>query len=212
MFNPFAMRFDQRGSVGMKRKIALIVALCFAMLTGAASSAIADETQLHFLYFKNGKSVRCDAIWKGIDDYAWCRKSGSVQGFPVNDVDMKKTFEVQAAVNQLVNKSETSLSMGDWDGAISAASSAIALDPKNEAAYTNRAGAYANKGKLKEALQDCNTAIGINPYFPPAYNNRGYALELSGRLPQAALDYEMSCNMGNDLGCKNYKRLSTLSK
>ncbi|MBP1741012.1 MAG: hypothetical protein H6Q48_3305, partial [Deltaproteobacteria bacterium] len=35
----------------MKRKIALIVGLCFAMLTGAASSAIADETQLYFLYF-----------------------------------------------------------------------------------------------------------------------------------------------------------------
>ena len=197
----------------MGRKTALlVVALSLAMLAGAASSVFADETQLDSLYFKNGKSLRCDAIWKGIDDYIWCRKSGSVQGFPANDVEMKKTFEVQAAVNQLVNKSETSLSMGDWDGAISAASSAIALDPKNEAAYTHRAGAYANKGKIKEALQDCNTAIGINPYFPPAYNNRGYALELSGQLPQAALDYEMSCNMGNDLGCKNYKRLSTLSK
>ncbi len=191
----------------MERKIALVVALCLALLVGATSSAIADDTQLHFLYFKNGKSLRCDAIWKSIDDYAWCRKSGSVQGFPVNDVDMKKTFEVQAAVNQLVNKSEASFNKGDWDGTISAASGAIALDPKNEVAYTNRAGGYANKGKLKEAMQDCNTAIGINPYFPLAYNNRGYALELSGQMPQATLDYEMSCNMGNELGCKNYKRV-----
>lgn len=197
----------------MRRKTALlIVPLCLAMLAGAASSVGADENQLYFLHFANGKSLRCDAIWKGMDDYAWCRKSGSVQGFPVNDVDMKKTFEVQAAVNRLVNKSKTSFNQGDWEGTIAAASGAIALDPKNEVAYTNRAGAYANKGKLKEAMQDCNTAIGINPYFPLAYNNRGYALELSGHLPQATLDYEMSCNMGNDLGCKNYKRLITPSK
>jgi len=197
----------------MERKTALlVVALCLAMLAGAASSTFADETQLYFLHFKNGKSLRCDAIWKNIDDYAWCRKSGSVQGFPETDVDMKKTFEIQAAVNQLVNKSEASFNQGDWDGTIAAASSAIALDPQNEVAFTNRAGAYATKGKLKEALQDCNTAIGINPYFPLAYNNRGYALELSGQLPQATLDYEMSCNMGNDLGCKNYRRVPSLSK
>jgi tetratricopeptide (TPR) repeat protein len=196
----------------MGRKTALLFALCLAVLAGAASSAFADESQIYFVYFKDGKALRCDAVWKGIDDYAWCRKSGSVQGFPATDVDMKKTFEIQAAVNQLVNKSEASFNRGDWDGVISAASGAIALDPKNEVAYTNRAGAYANKAKLKESLQDCNAAIGINPYFPLAYNNRGYALELSGQLPQATLDYEMSCNMGNELGCKNFKRVSASSK
>jgi tetratricopeptide (TPR) repeat protein len=195
----------------MGTKIVLVVALGLAILAGAASLAFSDETELHYLYFNNGKSIRCDAIWKGIDDYAWCRNSGNVQGFPPGDVDMKKTFEIQAAVNQLVNKSEASFNREDWDGTISAASAAIALDPKNEVAFTNRAGAYANKGKLKEAMQDCNTAIGINPYFPLAYNNRGYALELSGRLPQARIDYEMSCNMGNELGCNNYMRLKTPS-
>jgi tetratricopeptide (TPR) repeat protein len=196
----------------MNKKNVLVVVLCLVVGAAMAASAMADETEIHYLYFKNGKSLRCDAIWKGIDDYAWCRKSGNVQGFPVSDLDMKKTFEVQAAVNQLVNKSEASFNRRDWDGAISAASGAIALDPKNEVAFTNRGGAYANKGKLREALQDCNTAIGINPYFPLAYNNRGYALELSGQIPQATLDYEMSCNMGNELGCKNYRRATTSSK
>ncbi len=196
----------------MERKAVLVVALCFAMLAGVAASAIADETQLYFLHFKNGKSLKCDSIWKGMDDYVWCRKSGGIQGFPVSDVDTKKTFEIQTAVNQLVNRSEASFNRGDWDGTVSAASSAIALDPKNEVAFTNRAGAYAKKGKFKEALQDCNSAIGINPYFPLAYNNRGYALELSGQVPQAALDYEMSCNMGNELGCRNYRRVITPSK
>jgi tetratricopeptide (TPR) repeat protein len=193
----------------MKRKFALLLALWLTMLAGGATTAFAEESDLYFIFFKDGKSLRCDAIWKGIDDYAWCRKSGSVQGFPATDLDMRKTFEIQAAVNQLVNKSEASFNRGDWDATVAAASGAIALDPKNEVAFTNRAGAYANKGKLKEALQDCNAAIGINPYFPLAYNNRGYALELSGQLPQAKLDYEMSCNMGNELGCKNYKRLKT---
>jgi tetratricopeptide (TPR) repeat protein len=195
----------------MERRTArLVVALCLAMLTGAASSAFADETQLNFLYFKNGKSLKCDAVWKGIDDYVWCRKSGNVQGFPADDVEMKKTFEVQAAVNHLVSRSEASFKKGDWDAAIAAASGAIALDPQNAVAFTNRAGAYTNKGKLKEAMQDCNSAIRINPYFPLAYNNRGDALELSGQLSQAKLDYEMSCNMGNELGCAKHKRLVTI--
>lgn len=196
----------------MERKIALVVAFCLAFLAGAASSASADETRIYILHFKNGTSMRCDAIWRGLDDYAWCRKSGSVQGFPVTDLDVRKTFEIQPAVNQLVNKSEASFNRGDWDAAIAEASGAIALDPKNEVAFTIRAGAYANKGKLKEALQDCNTAIGINPYFPLAYNNRGHALELSGQLPQAELDYEMSCSLGYELGCKNYRRVRTSSR
>lgn len=195
----------------MKRKIALLLALCLMMLAGAASSAFAGETGIYYIFFKDGKSLRCDAIWKGIDDYAWCRKSGSVQGFPATDVDMKKTFEIQAAVNRLVNKSEASFNRGDWDATVAEASGAIALDPKNEVAFTNRAGAYANKGKLKEALQDCNTAVEINPNFSLAYNNRGYALELSGHLPQATQDYERSCNLGNELGCKNFKRMSPVS-
>jgi tetratricopeptide (TPR) repeat protein len=195
-----------------KRTAFLVSVLCLAMLAGAASSAFADDTQLYYVYFKNGKSMRCDEVWKDTSDYAWCRKSGSVQGFPVSDVDMKKTFEIQAAVNRLVNKSKASFDQGDWDGTISAASSAIALDPMNEVAFTIRAGAYANKGKLNEALQDCNTALGLNPYFALAYNNRGYALELSGQLPQAKLDYEKSCNMGNQLGCNNYKRMPSTVK
>ena len=197
--------------MGRKRAL-LVVARCLTMLAGAASSVFADETQLYYLHFNNGKSLRCDAIWKGIDDYVWCRKSGNVQGFPVTDLDTRKTFETQAAANQLVNKSEESFNKGDWDGAIEAASGAIALDPKNEVAFTNRAGAYANKGKIKEAIQDCNTALGINPDFSLAYNNRGYASELSGDLPQAILDYETSCNMGNELGCRNSKRVRRLSK
>jgi len=197
----------------MARKTALLgVALCLTMLAGAAPTVFADETQLYSLYFKNGKSLRCDAVWKGIDDYVWCRKSGNSQGYPTDDVEMKRTFEIQAAVNQLVNQSEASFNQGDWDGTIAAASGAIALDPKNEVAFTNRAGAYAHKGKLKEAIQDCDTAIGINPDFPLAYNNRGYALELSGQLSEAILYYQKSCNMGNPLGCKNYKRVHLPSK
>jgi len=126
------IRFRQRGSVTMERKIALVVAFCLAFLAGAASSAIADETQIYILHFKNGMSMRCDAIWRGLDDYAWCRKSGSVQGFPVTDLDMRKTFEIQPAVNQLVNKSEASFNRGDWDAAIAEASGAIALDPRTK--------------------------------------------------------------------------------
>jgi tetratricopeptide (TPR) repeat protein len=178
-----------------------------AMLLGFTSSANAEDFKLKDLYLKNGSVTRCDSVWKGLGDFVWCNQGANVAGYPASDVDMKKTFEIPAIVARLVNKSRDSFEEGDWDGTISAASSAISLDPENEVAYTNRAGAYARKGLLKEAIDDCNRAVNINPYYSLAFNNRGFALERSGDLPKAIEDYDLSCRMGNALGCQNLKRV-----
>jgi regulator of sirC expression with transglutaminase-like and TPR domain len=77
-----------------------------------------------------------------------------VKGYPESDVEMMKTFEIQIRVAELVNQSKDLFEDRDWDGAIKAATAALALDPENEVAYTNRAGAYANKGLLEEAIND----------------------------------------------------------
>jgi len=171
------------------------------------SPAVGQDITVKKLHFKNGAVSRCDRVWEGLGDFVWCDQSGNMTGYPEDEVDMKKTFEIPAQAARLVNQSRDKFNEKDWDGAISAATAALALDPENEVAYTNRAGAYAEKGLVQEAINDCNKALNINPYYALAYNNRGYAMERSGYLPQALADYDMSCRMGNELACKNLARL-----
>ena len=181
--------------------VLLVIFLGFAPTTGA------QDVDLKDLYLKNGAVTRCDRVWKGLGDFVWCDQGGNVQGYPASDVDMKKTFEIQLQVARLVNQSRDSFADRDWDGAIRAATAALSLDPENEVAYTNRAGAYAEKGLLNEAIDDCNKALKINPYYSLAYNNRGFAMERAGDLPQAMADYDLSCRMRNALACENLDRV-----
>ena len=177
------------------------------IIVGFPSWALCEGPELHFLYLKNGTSMRCDSVWRGTGDYVWCTKPQGIQGYPGDEVDMTRTFQVQAAVNELVDKSFDEFQKRNWDEVISATSAAISMDPTNEVAYTNRAGAYSYKGLHEEAIKDCNKAVEINPYFGLAYNNRGYAFERTGSFDQALSEYEMSCRLGNSLGCSNYERL-----
>jgi tetratricopeptide (TPR) repeat protein len=177
------------------------------MLLFFPTGASAEGFGLYYIYLKNGNSMRCDAIWKGMGDYVWCGKHEGSQGFPADEVNMDRTFDIQARVSRLVDKSMKAFDSGDWDEAIGAATSAIALDPTNEVAYTNRAGAYSKKGKYLEAIQDCNRAIEINPRYGLAYNNRGYARYKIGQFDDALADYDMSCRLGTSFGCNNYERL-----
>lgn len=194
------------------KRIALLGCFLFAVTLVMTPLAGAGDIILRDLYLKNGSVSRCDSVWKGLGDFVWCDLGGNVKGYPVSDVDMKKTFEIQIRAAELVDQSRMSFEDGDWDGTIRAASAALALDPQNEVAYTNRAGAHAKKGLLKEALSDCEKAISINPYYALAYNNRGFALEKSGSLPQALENYDLSCRMGSELGCINVERVKRLVK
>ena len=99
-------------------------------------------------------------------------------------------------------------SAGDFDKVISATGKVIEIDPKNAEAYSTRCGAKANKGLLEEAKKDCEKSIKLDPDFSMAYNNLGYVLELEGAKQEAVNNYEMSCRMGNELGCLNQRRLT----
>jgi tetratricopeptide (TPR) repeat protein len=181
----------------------LVIMLVMTPFSGAEDIILKD------LYLKDGSVTRCDSVWEGLGGFVWCNQGRNVKGYPESDVDLKKTFEIQIRVAELVNRSKCLFEDGDWDGTIRAATAALDLDPENEVAYTNRAGAHANKGFYKEAISDCNKAVNINPYYSLAYNNRGYAMERAGHLPQALEDYDLSCRMGNELACENLKRLKS---
>jgi tetratricopeptide (TPR) repeat protein len=186
----------------VKRLVLLIVFLALA------SPAAAQDFIVKDLHLKHGLVTKCDCVWKGLGDFVWCNQDGNVKGYPASEVDMKRTFDIPLQVARLVDQSLDSFGDGDWDAAISAATAALSLDPANEVAYTNRAGAYAEKGLIKEAIDDCNNALNINPYYSLAYNNRGFAMERAGHLPQALADYDRSCRMGNELACRNLDRIN----
>ncbi|MBA4416392.1 MAG: hypothetical protein C0392_00560 [Syntrophus sp. (in: bacteria)] len=112
----------------------------------------------------------------------------------------------------LINQSALSFQKGDWNNVIDMTTQALLLNPKSEIAYTNRAGAYANKGMLQEATADCSKAIAINPDYGLAYNNRGYAYELLGQAKQAGSDYRTGCNLGIAKACENIERIAKKGK
>mgnify|MGYP003729947825 CR=1 FL=1 len=49
---------------------------------------------------------------------------------------------------------------------------AIGLNPKEPALYCNRAAAYNNMNKFKEAIEDCNQALALNSSYAKAYVRR----------------------------------------
>ncbi len=114
--------------------------------------------------------------------------------------------------DELINQSRDDFQKGNWDGVINKTTSALLLNPKSEAAYVNRAGAYVNKGMMHEAIEDCNNAVAINPKFGLAFNNRGFAYELLGQTAEAQSDYQTGCSLGTTSSCDNLKRLSGTSK
>jgi len=290
-----------------------------------------EASDLRNLYLKNGETITCDSIWKSTETHVWCSKSLGVIGYRMEDIDQRRTFEIQPYVNRLMRESEEGFFKGDldeiirrlteilalepenerlyavragvyaykgaleealrdaikaleinpdsalahhnlgivyektgekvrakdhflsscqdgiaascehyyaitgvrpdeitsyvvtlldksrshfhkgeWDSVVMLTTEALYLDPRNEIAYTNRSGAYANKGLLRVALEDGNKAVELNPDFGLAHNNRGYALELLDRKEAALSDYDRGCKLGEPLGCKNFKRLSNM--
>src|SRR3990167_4842469 len=77
----------------------------------------------------------------------------------------------------------------EYDDAIEAYTSAIALDPNYAAAYNNRGDAYANKGQYDRAIEDYNKAIALDPNYADAYGNRGNAYRNKGHIDRAIEDY-----------------------
>ena len=116
-------------------------------------------------------------------------------------------LERETKINSLLESSRKAFMDKDWTAVIKYTSEVIELDPENSVAYTNRSAAYAEKGRLKEALRDSNKALRLDPSFPLAFNNRGYVYELMGETKKAAADYLKSCSLGFDLGCENLARL-----
>src|SRR4030065_1326263 len=80
----------------------------------------------------------------------------------------------------------------EYNSAIEAFTSAIALDPNYVYAYGNRGIAYADKGQYDRAIEDYNKAIQLDPNDAKAYNNRGVAYDKKGQHDRAIEDSNKS--------------------
>jgi tetratricopeptide (TPR) repeat protein len=94
----------------------------------------------------------------------------------------------------------------EYDAAIEAFTSSIALNPNDAEAYNNRGIAYADKGQYDRAIEDHNKAIALNQNYAEAYNNRGIAYYERGNIGRAISDLQKTCDMGDEMGCKNLQK------
>lgn len=60
---------------------------------------------------------------------------------------------------------------------------------------------YSNK-EYDSAIEAYTSAIALNPNYVGAYNNRGAAYYMKGNMGRAISDFQKSCDMGNENGCK----------
>ena len=66
---------------------------------------------------------------------------------------------------------------------------AIAIDPKNANAYTQRGSLHQLLGEIDRAIADLTKAIALNPNNAEAYLNRGFALQKKDEPDRAIADF-----------------------
>lgn len=93
---------------------------------------------------------------------------------------------------------------GEWTQAIQAATLAIYHDPEAVNPYINRSWAYAETGVFEKAIEDGNEALKLAPRNAMAFNNRGLVYEKKGNMDRAGKDYLKACELGFEVGCRNY--------
>lgn len=93
-------------------------------------------------------------------------------------------------VNQLKEKGNAALSMGQYEEAVKYYSAAITLDPRNHVLYSNRSAAHAKAENFNAALEDANQTIALNPTWSKGYSRKGSALAFLGQHDEAIATYE----------------------
>ena len=84
------------------------------------------------------------------------------------------------------------LSIGQYDEAIKAFSTAINIISRDYQSYNFRGVTWALKGNYENAIADYSKAIDIQPRYAEAFNNRGFAHTQLGNLKLALADYTRS--------------------
>ena len=94
---------------------------------------------------------------------------------------------------------------GNEDDALAAYDRALALDPHNAIAHSNRGAALNRLGRYEDALAALDRALALDPSNGIAHNNRGFALDSLGRYEDAlaAFDRALALNPNYDVAHSN---------
>jgi len=109
----------------------------------------------------------------------------------------------------LVNRGIEKAKNGDLDGALADFNRAIELNPKDDAAYHNRAQAKRLKKDAGGAIADYTRAIELGSKNPAAYNNRGNARAQNNDRDGAIADYTHAIELKPDYARAYYNRAVT---
>ena len=97
--------------------------------------------------------------------------------------------DTKALVDGLVKRGSVYFYMVWMKEAFADLNRAIALDPKNAAAYRMRGESYRVTNKIDRALADANEAIRLDPDNARGYDNRGNAFISNKQYDRALEDY-----------------------
>ena len=102
------------------------------------------------------------------------------------------------AAGRLALQGNDLVARGDLDGAITAYTQAIRLDPRSTAAYLGWGVARYGKGQFAQAIADATEAIRIDPRYAPAYRNRGRDHAAAGAWLKAIADFTEAIRLEPD--------------
>ena len=97
--------------------------------------------------------------------------------------------------NYAIARGNEKVKLGDFKGALIELDKAIALNPKDEIAYTRRGVVNYELGKLPQAIMDFNKVIELSPNSFFAYHNRAALKVKTGDLQGAIADYDMAIKL-----------------
>jgi len=79
---------------------------------------------------------------------------------------------------------------GKYQGAVESYDKALAIDPKDAAAWYNRGNALGDEGKYQKAVESYDKALAIDPNDAAAWYNLGNALDELGKYQEAVENYD----------------------
>ena len=157
------------------------------------------------VYAKRGRSwIAAGLPDRGCDDLKKACELGTCDALRAATAERVCLSLDSAAADKWSQACYEQVVKGEWNQAIKTATLAIYYDRDAVNPYINRAWAFAETGAFEKAMEDCNEALRLTPMNAMAFNNRGLVYEKKGDLDRAGKDYLEACELGFEIGCRNY--------